>query len=176
MAWSPVVKLIFNCVALTYVAVWATALYVTVELERKFVPLIVKVCAAAPGAAEVGERLVMVGAGLSTVKFTEFDAPPPGAGLVTTTAKLPAVTRSELPSVIFNWVGLTKVGACATPWKVTIEVEMKFVPVMVRVWGVVPVVTEAGDRLVMVGAGLFTVRLIEFDAPPPGARLVTTTE
>ena len=51
----------------------------------------VRVCAAAPAVAEAGERLVMVGAGLFTVKFTEFEAPPPGAGLVTTTAKVPAV-------------------------------------------------------------------------------------
>jgi hypothetical protein len=57
-----------------------------VEVERKFVPLMVRVCAAAPAVAELGERLVMVGAGLLTVKFTEFEAPPPGAGFVTTTA------------------------------------------------------------------------------------------
>jgi hypothetical protein len=31
----------------------------------------------------VGERLAV---GLATVKLTEFDAPPPGVGLVTTTA------------------------------------------------------------------------------------------
>ena len=37
---------------------------VTVELEEKFVPLMVNVCAAAPAAAEVGEILVMLGMGL----------------------------------------------------------------------------------------------------------------
>jgi hypothetical protein len=55
------------------------------------VPLIVKVCAAAPAAAEEGERLVIVGTGLLTVKFIEFEAPPPGDGFVTTTAYEPAV-------------------------------------------------------------------------------------
>jgi hypothetical protein len=46
----------------------------------------VRVFAAYPTNDEVGERLVMLGTGLSTAKFTEFDAPPPGAGFVTTTA------------------------------------------------------------------------------------------
>ena len=49
-------------------------------------PLMVSVCAAAPALAEDGERVVMVGTRLFTVKFTEFEVPPPGAGLVTTTA------------------------------------------------------------------------------------------
>jgi hypothetical protein len=40
---------------------------------------------AAPALADVGERLVRVGTGLSTVKFTAFEVPPPGAGLLTTT-------------------------------------------------------------------------------------------
>jgi hypothetical protein len=57
-----------------------------VELLRKFVPLMVSVWAAVSAVAEEGERLVIVGAGLLTVKFIEFDAPPPGAGFVTTTA------------------------------------------------------------------------------------------
>jgi len=57
-----------------------------VELLRKFVPLLVRVWAAVSAVAEEGERLVIVGAGLLTVKFIEFDAPPPGAGFVTTTA------------------------------------------------------------------------------------------
>ena len=56
------------------------------ELLRKFVPLLVRVWAAVSAVAEEGERLVIVGAGLLTVKFIEFDAPPPGAGFVTTTA------------------------------------------------------------------------------------------
>ena len=79
-------KFIVNCVELTKLAVWATLLYVTVEAETKFVPLMVRVCPAAPAVAEVGDKVPMAGTGLFTVKFTEFDVPPPGAGLVTTTA------------------------------------------------------------------------------------------
>jgi hypothetical protein len=46
---------------------------------------------------------------------------------------------------------------------------------MVRLWAAAPVVAEAGDRLVMTGTGLLTVKFTEADAPPPGAGLVTTT-
>jgi len=65
--------------------VWTTPLKLTVDVERNFVPVMVTGVAAAPAVAEAGERLVSVGTGLFTVKFTEFDAPPPGVGLVTTT-------------------------------------------------------------------------------------------
>jgi hypothetical protein len=86
VAWSLALKDIVSWAALTKVAVCPVPLYVTVELLRKFVPLIVSVWAAAPAVAEEGERLVIAGAGLLTVKFTEFDAPPPGDGFITTTA------------------------------------------------------------------------------------------
>ena len=36
-------------------------------METKFVPLMVRVCGAAPGLAEVGERLVIVGTGLEVL-------------------------------------------------------------------------------------------------------------
>ena len=81
-----------NCVALTYVAACATALKVTVELERKFEPLMVRAWAAAPAVTEDGDRLTMDGTALPalfTVKFMEFEAPPPGGGFVTTTAYEP---------------------------------------------------------------------------------------
>jgi hypothetical protein len=38
-------------------------LYVTVELERKFAPLMVNVCAAAPAVTDEGERLLILGTG-----------------------------------------------------------------------------------------------------------------
>jgi hypothetical protein len=67
-----------------------------VELERKFVPLMVSVCGPDPGVAVAGERLVMLGTGFVAVseKFTVFEAPPPGAGFATTTAYVPAVAWS----------------------------------------------------------------------------------
>jgi hypothetical protein len=63
-------------------------------MERKLVPLMVSVCAVAPAVAEVGERLVIAGTELLTMKFTAFEAPPPGGGLVTITGYDPAVARS----------------------------------------------------------------------------------
>jgi hypothetical protein len=86
-----------------------------VELERKFVPLMVSVCAPAPAVAVAGDRLVMVGAGLLTVKFVEFEAPPPGVGFVTTTAYVPAVAWSLALSWIVNCPEFTYVAVCATP-------------------------------------------------------------
>jgi hypothetical protein len=47
-------------------------------------------------------------------------------------------------------------------------------PWRVRVSAAAPTVEEAGEKLVSVGAGLFTGKLsVEF--PPPGAGFVTTT-
>ena len=47
--------------ALTKVVVWLAPLKLAVELGTKFVPLMAKVCAAAPAGDEAGERLVMEG-------------------------------------------------------------------------------------------------------------------
>ncbi len=69
-------------------------------METKFVPLIVSVCAAAPALAEAGERLVIVGTRLLTVKFTAVELPPPGAGSVTTTENDPPVSWSAA----VNWI------------------------------------------------------------------------
>jgi hypothetical protein len=49
---------------------------VTVEVETKFDPLMIRVCAAAPAVAEAGETLMMAGAGLPTVEFTDFEPHP----------------------------------------------------------------------------------------------------
>jgi len=88
---------------------------VTVEDEMKPAPLMVRVWAAAPAVAETGERVVMLGTRLSTAKLSEFDAPPPGAGLVTTTAKVPAVAWSLALSAIVNSSELTKAAVWPTP-------------------------------------------------------------
>lgn len=52
---------------------WATELYVTDDVARKFVPVIVSVCAAAPAVAEVGEKLVKVGCRFATATGAEPD-------------------------------------------------------------------------------------------------------
>ena len=126
----------------------------TVEVETKFVPLMVKVCAAEPAAVEVGDSDVMVGTGLFTVKFIEFDAPPPGAGFVTTTGNVPAFAWSAALSVIEITVELENVTVCATPLYVAVEVVRKFVPLIVNVCAAAPAVAEEGESDVMAGTGL----------------------
>ena len=67
------------------------------ELETKFVPFTVNVNALEPTAMLVGEIELTVGTGLLaavTLKLIEFDGPPPGVGLLTNTAGVPAVATS----------------------------------------------------------------------------------
>jgi len=149
-------------------------LYVTVELETKLLPLIVKVCAAAPAATELGDSDNMTGTGLFTVKLTELDAPPPGLGFVTTTGNTPPVAKSPALRDIVNCVELRKVAGCATLLYVTVELETKLLPLIVKVCTAALAATELGDSDNMTGTGLFTVKLTELDAPPPGAGFVTT--
>jgi hypothetical protein len=60
-------------------------LYVTVDVDRKLLPLRVRVNAPAPTVEKTGEKLVRLGAGLLTGKLS-VEFPPPGVGFVTTTA------------------------------------------------------------------------------------------
>lgn len=65
----------------------------------KFVPVSVRVKAAPPAVAVVGLIKVSVGTGLFaalTVKLTEAEVPPPGAGLVTVTGKLPTAVSAVI--------------------------------------------------------------------------------
>ena len=55
----------------------------TTELAMKFVPFTVMENCASPTVLEVGTILVVVGAGLFTVKVCALEVPPPGVGLVT---------------------------------------------------------------------------------------------
>jgi hypothetical protein len=59
-----------NCVALTNVVVSEVVFHLTTEALTKLVPLTVSVNAAPPVIAEVGESVVMVGTGWSTVSVT----------------------------------------------------------------------------------------------------------
>ena len=49
------------------------------------------------------------------------------------------------------------------------------VPLMVKVCAATPAVVDAGESVVIVGTRLFTVKLTEFEALPPGMGFVTTT-
>ena len=115
---------------LTKVGVCEIPFKVTVDKVRNPLPSIVRVCGAAPAAREAGESLVMTGIGLAgeTVKVTAADAPPPGAGFVTTTGFVPAVARSAEVSEIMSWLALTNVAAWEVPLKVTVDEAVNPVP------------------------------------------------
>jgi hypothetical protein len=115
---------------------------------------------------------------LVTVKVTGGELPPAGAGLVTTTANVPALARSALLSVMDSWLALTNVAVCGDPLNVTVEEATKPLPVIVRVSAPLPAEAEDGDRLATVGAGLLaacTVKLTGAEVPPPGAGFETVT-
>lgn len=175
VAMSPAVIAAVTCVALTNVVVLALPLNFTEEVETKPVPFTVKVNAAPPAVAPLGERDVIVGAGLFTVKVDEADVPPPGAGLVTVTGNVPALPMSAAVIDAVSCVALTKVVVRAAPLKFTTEVDTKFVPFTVSVNPALPAVALLGESEVIVGAGLLMVNVCAEDVPPPGAGLVAVT-
>jgi hypothetical protein len=175
VATSVLVRASVSWALLTKVGVPLDPLKLTVEVLKKPVPLMVRVCAPEPATTGFGEREVITGAGLFTVKFTALDVPPPGVGFVTVTGNVPAVATSALVRASVSWVLLTKVGVPLDPLKLTDEVLTKPVPLMVRVCAPEPATTELGEREVITGAGFPTVKFTTFDVPPPGAGFVTVT-
>jgi len=110
----------------------------------------------APGENSAFTELMMVCVaccGVTTVKMTPFDVPPPGAGLVTVTLKVPAVAMSEATMAAVSCVTLTNVVARALPLKLTVEPLTKFVPFTVKVKVGPPAMALAGEMLVIVGGG-----------------------
>jgi hypothetical protein len=152
-------------VALQLVGVAAVPLNLTVLLpcvEPKFVPAIVTDVPAGP---EVGDKLLMLGAGTVTVKLTPLLAWPP-----TVTITFPVVAPIGTGATML--VALQLVGVAAVPLKLTVLlpcVEPKFVPAIVTD---VPARPEVGDKLLMLGAGTVTVKLTPLLAWPP---TITTT-
>jgi hypothetical protein len=96
VAISAAVICAFTELELTKVVGRALPFHCATELVMKFVPLIVNSKAALPSTACAGERVVMAGTGLGpiTVNGIGLDIPPPGAGLNTVTAGVPALTMS----------------------------------------------------------------------------------
>lgn len=175
VAISAAVMAAVICVALTKVVVLAAPLKFTTEAATKLVPLTVRVKAAPPAVALVGESEVIVGARLLTVKLVAVDVPPPGAGFVTVTPSVPAVAMSAAVIEAVTWVALTNVVVRALPLNFTLEEGTNPVPFTVRVKPAPPAVALVGDSVVIVGAGLFMVNDCTLVVPPPGAGFVTVT-
>ena len=79
-----------NLVALTKVVVRLLPLNVKTEPLTKLLPLMVSVKVVPPTVAVVGERVLVTGTGLLTVKSIALEIPPPGDGLLTVTGNTPA--------------------------------------------------------------------------------------
>ena len=100
-------------------------------------PLTVKVNAAPPGIILAGEMEIAECTGLYPtgliVNVAVFDVPPPGAGVTTVTAAVPAVVTREELTVAVNCVELIEVVVSADPFQLITELPMTFVPFTVRV-------------------------------------------
>jgi hypothetical protein len=112
-------------------------------VEPKFAPVIVT---DVPTGPDVGERLLMLGAGIVTVKLTPLLACPP-----TVTTTLPVVAPVGTAATIL--VALQFAGVAVVPLKVTVLVpcvDPKFAPLIVTA---VPTGPDPGDTPLIVGAG-----------------------
>jgi len=152
-------------VALQLVGVAVVPLNLTVLVPcvaPKFTPVIVT---DAPANPEVGLKPVILGPGAVTVKLVPLLATPP-----TVTTTFPVVAPAGTGTTML--VALQLVGVAAIPLNLTVLapcVAPKFAPVIVTK---VPSTPEVGFRLVMLGAGTVTVKLVPLLATPP---TVTTT-
>jgi hypothetical protein len=112
----------------------------------------------------------------STVKVTcSALAPPPGVGFVTATFGVPLAAMSEAGTATTICVGEIVVGVSA--WlvpRVTVAPATKPVPVIVIV-NPAPPGACVGDTDVIVGTGLFTVKISGFEGPVVGAGFMTVT-
>jgi hypothetical protein len=76
------------------VVTWLTPFQRTTELGMKPDPVTERVKAAFPAMVEAGSMNPIDGTGFPIVNDTEFEAPPPGAGLTTVTVAVPALAIS----------------------------------------------------------------------------------
>ena len=130
--------------------------------------IIIVNCAGCP-AGTVAVLVDTVGVKLSATKGCPADVPPPGAGFVTVTCRLPPSALSEAGTVVVNCEALTNVVVSALPLKLTTAPETKFVPVTVSIEMAAPALACAGDSEVTVGAGLPTATAAEAITDVPAA-------
>jgi hypothetical protein len=98
VAISAAVIAAVTCPPLANVVTLGLPLKFTTEVEIKFVPFTISVNPAPPAVVLPGTNEVIVGTGLLAplmVNVEEFDVPPPGVGLNTVMAAVPALTMFE---------------------------------------------------------------------------------
>jgi hypothetical protein len=102
------------------------------------------------------------------VKLRLPDAPPPGAGVKTVTAALPALTRSSPVMAALSCELLIYMVVREEPFHLTTELEMKFDPVTVNVSAPRPADALVGEIAVIPGTGFCVVEEDEeLLLPPP---------
>jgi hypothetical protein len=146
-------------VALLNVVPFAAPLKFTTEPLTKFVPVTTSENAAEPATLVVGESEVTVGTGFVvavTLKFTEFEAPPPGVGFVTITAGVPTDATSAARIAAATCVELTNDVLLLAPPKLTVAPLTKPEPFTVNVKPPEAATTPVGDKVVITGVGLLT--------------------
>lgn len=137
----------------------------------KFVPAMLTVSPALPGATLVGERLLAEGTGLLTVNVATRDGAPPG--FATVTNGVPATAMALAGMAANNCVGLAYAEETMLEPNVTIEDGPKPDPLIVRVNCSPPAVALAGSNPPIVGCefGVRTVSVTEDEVPPPPSPL-----
>ena len=128
-----------------------------------------------PAAIDVGEMDASTGTGLArTVRGTEAEVPPPGAGVKTAIWKTFPEACSAAVNEALSCVLLTNVVARDTPLTCTTEEEMKFVPVtLIGRSAELPASTAEGLTAMAPGTGFTTAKVTAGDEPPPGAGVCT---
>ena len=81
--------------------------------------------------------------------------PPPGVGVITVMAAVPAACRSVAEIAALSWVALTNVVGRFAPFQRTTELAAKFEPVAVSVRPAAPWAAPAGEIDASDGTGLF---------------------
>jgi hypothetical protein len=90
-------------------------------------------------------------------KGTATDVPPPGAGVTTVTAAVPAAAISLAEMLAWSWVALTNVVVRAAPFQRTPDEGTKLFPVTVKVNAVPPAAALLGVSALSAGVGLVAV-------------------
>ena len=110
-------------------------------------------------------------------KLIEFDMPPPGAGFETVMGGVPTDVISVAGICAWSWFAFTNVVVRFAPFHLTVELDMKLLPLTVKTNPAPPAVALVGLSDVIAGSGLLAVIVNTSGAvvPPPGAGLVTVT-
>jgi hypothetical protein len=168
-AMSPAGIAAVTCPALTKVVGRSAPFQRTTDVEMKLLPFTVSVKAAPPAIADVGLMLVMLGTGFAAVivNVTELEVPPPGDGLKTVMSAVPGSLIRLAGIVAVSMLVPPKVVERSDPFQRTTDVEIKPLPLTVRVKAGLSAGMDVGLMLVMVGTGFGSVilKVTEFELP-----------